>query len=299
MRPYIIPRENATVSTYSSAGILRKLKRYQSCPACEEGQIFDTHTSSRGPCPPLTTRRPRASLMPPAPLSRHSPLLSPFVHLLSWRLHYWSNHPLFERCKRSENNLTTWWNSFEVYVNRTSLNECNATFVHNWVKFLSAPHRIPPNYWSTARKQQKLLWPKRLSWTHLKRTSSLTVFHFWPTQGLPHPPSHPSVGANSGLTLATRIKASSALWLATFTSESQPIMGWLVRKWVDRGELTDVEGGGGYCGQAREDRWRGGWRCAFLNLIWDRMERCLNKGASGQPRAAGSRSVWTGAPGST
>lgn len=94
MRLYIIHRENTTVSTYLDS---QKVKALSIMFRLREGTDFwhtFSNTSSRGPCPPLTTRRPRASLMPPAPLSRHSPLLWPFVHLLSWRLHYWSNQPI-------------------------------------------------------------------------------------------------------------------------------------------------------------------------------------------------------------
>lgn len=57
---------------------LSKLEDYQSFHACgtDFGQTF-SYTSSRGPCPPLTTQRPRASPVPPPPLSQHSPSSRP------------------------------------------------------------------------------------------------------------------------------------------------------------------------------------------------------------------------------
>lgn len=56
----------------------------------------------------------------------------------------------------------------------------------------------------------------------------------------PCPTPWPATG--SPLTPATHMKAPSALWPATFTSERDLIMERLGRKWGDRGELTDVEG---------------------------------------------------------
>lgn len=56
----------------------------------------------------------------------------------------------------------------------------------------------------------------------------------------PGPTPWPATG--SPLTPATHMKAPSALWPATFTSERELIMERLERKWGDRGELTDVEG---------------------------------------------------------
>lgn len=61
------------------------------------------------------------------------------------------------------------------------------------------------------------------------RASSSSCPTPWPTTG-------------STLTPATHMKAASALWPATFTSERDLIMERLGRKWGDRGELTDVEG---------------------------------------------------------
>lgn len=101
----------------------------------------------------------------------------------------------------------------------------------------------------------------------------------------PGPTPWPATG--SPLTPATHMKAPSALWPATFTNERELIMERLGRKWGDRGELTDVEEKAvGYCCWGR-------WWGAFLNLIWDGRERCVNGQARGQWRTAVLESVWT------
>lgn len=93
-RQYIIWKErNVTMSKLFLRGIPSGVEAYQSCWAIGRGTCFDSHFL---PCPweahiPYWPHRGQGH---PPVLSQHSLLPSPFVHLLSWRLHCHQDHPL-------------------------------------------------------------------------------------------------------------------------------------------------------------------------------------------------------------
>lgn len=140
-----------------------------------------------------------------------------------------------------------------------------------------------------SQKEAKVGLAERLSWMHLKRPSdcfSAVSASSVPPLGQPLSPADPGHADESPI-----------------STEASHIYKWkqanngVVREKMSRQRGAHRCWGGcwGFIVARPEGTGGGGWCCAFLDLIWDRMEKCPNEGAGGQARVASSESVWTGA----